>query len=169
MSINFSGQPADGSMTDHQGSRDFLTEQSSLFQAPSWDEMLEIIETVADLIEAVYGFFAEIALENPTGVTTELAIYVSNLLRAAIKLRDMFGSLADMQRPPPVGWPPAIRVQLDILHNRVDELWTGLELNKASSEALDSYRKRHSHSAIQIRPDWTGYEVVYASLLILLR
>ncbi len=165
MSINSNGRAADAPIADPRGSLGSPPGESSLFQAPSWEGMFEIIEAVADLTEAVDGFSAEIALEYPTGMTKELAIYLLNLLRAAIRLRDMFGPLADMQRPPPVGWPPAVRVQLDILHNRVDDLWTGLELNKAPSEALDSYRKGHDHSAIQIRPDWTGHEVVYASIL----
>jgi len=131
--------------------------------------MFTIIETAMDLVEAVKGFFTEIALENPTGTTTELAIYLSNLLRAAIRLRDMFGPLRDMQRLPPVGWPPAVRVQLNILHNRVEELWTGLELNKAPSEALDFYRsggaKGDGSIAIRFRPAWTGHEVGYASIV----
>jgi len=147
MSESPNGQPANGSINDHQESRDSLPAQSSrnpgcsdeqpLFQAPSWDGMLATIEAAADLTEAAHGFFGEIALENPTGVTTELAVHLTNLLHAAIRLRDMFGPLVPMQRPPPVGWPPAVRAQLDILHNRVDQLWTGLELDKAPGQALD--------------------------------
>jgi len=170
-------------MTDHQGSRDFLPEESSLFQAPSLEGMFEIIEALADLIEAVQGFFTEIALENPAEMSTELTVYLFNLVRAAIKLRDMFGPLEDMQRPQPVGWPPPIRVQLNILHNRVVELWSGLELNKAPSKALDDYRcgepgplairveKRpgaiHDQCGTKYRlnPLWTGCEAVYASIL----
>jgi hypothetical protein len=166
MSEHSNGPPADGSMTDPRGDCAFPPKES--FQAPSWDEMFTIIETALDLVEAVQGFFGEIALDNPMGVTIELASYLSNLLCAAIRLRDMFGPLRDVQRPSPVGWPRAVRVQLNILHNRVEELWTGLELNTASNEALDYYRsgdaKGDGSIAIRIRPAWTGHEGGYAAI-----
>ena len=166
MSEHSNGPPADGSMTDPRGNCAFPPRES--FQAPSWDEMFTIIETAQDLLEAVKGFFGEIALDNPMGVTIEVASYLSNLLCAAIRLRDMFGPLRDVQRPSPVGWPPAVRVQLNILHNRVDELCTELELNTASSEALDYHRsggaKGDGSIAIRLRPAWTGHEVGYASI-----
>jgi hypothetical protein len=75
-----------------------------------------------------------------------------------------------MQRQPAVGWPLRVCIQLSILHNGVNELWAGSELNKVPSDKLDCYRfgpgtpERKDPVTIYCRPCWTGCDAVYASI-----